>query len=219
MKLGDGDRLLFIGDSITDCGRDHPIGKGAGLGEGYVAFIDSLLAARHPQRRIEVLNAGVGGNMIADLEARWQTDVLDLEPDWLSIMIGINDVWRQFERPSSRDQVSLERYEETYRRLLEQTEPSLSGLVLMTPYYLQTNQSDAMRQQTDAYGLVVKNLAAHFGAVFVDVQAAFDNYLSHRAMQSLSRDRIHVNKTGHMIIAQAFFTAIGFEWDPSGKLK
>jgi lysophospholipase L1-like esterase len=72
---------------------------GSGLGTGYVSLVDSLLRAAYPQGRIRMVNMGTSGNTVRDLAERWQTDVLDLEPDWLSIMIGINDVWRQFDSP------------------------------------------------------------------------------------------------------------------------
>lgn len=208
MKIHDGQSILFTGDSITDCGRVRPVGTGAGLGDGYVALVDSLLAAWYPERRIRVLNTGINGNRVIDLEMRWQTDVLDLAPDWLSVMIGINDVWRQFDNQHDPDQVTIERYETTYRKLLEQTRQGLNGLILMTPYLIEPNLSDCMREHMDAYGMVVEQLACEFDAVFVNVQAAFDLYLTHRPAQSLCDDRVHPNKTGHMIIALSFLTAI-----------
>ena len=210
MKIQDGQTILFTGDSITDCGRARPLGVGAGLGEGYVAFADSLLAASYPECRIRVLNTGISGNRVIDLEARWQTDVLDPAPDWLSVMIGINDVWRQFDNPLDPDQVAIGRYETTYRRLLQKTREELKGLVLMTPYFIEPNLSDPMRERMDAYGMVVERLAREFDAVFVNVQAAFDSYLRHRPTQSLCGDRVHPNKIGHMIIARSFLNAIGF---------
>lgn len=208
MKIHDGQSILFTGDSITDCGRVRPVGTGAGLGDGYVALVDSLLAAWYPERRIRVLNTGINGNRVIDLEMRWQTDVLDLAPDWLSVMIGINDVWRQFDNQHDPDQVTIERYETTYRKLLEQTRQGLNGLILMTPYLIEPRLSDCMRERMDAYGMVVEQLACEFDAVFVNVQAAFDLYLTHRPAQSLCDDRVHPNKTGHMIIALSFLTAI-----------
>ncbi len=215
MKLEDGSAILFVGDSITDCGRARPVGQYAGLGEGYVAVVDSLLAAGYPQRRVRVLNTGISGNRVVDLEARWQTDVLALRPDWLSVMIGINDVWRQFDRALEADQVSPERYEASYRRILEQARPGLKGLVLMAPYFIESSTADPMRERMDAYGQIVKRLATDFDALFVDVQAAFDRYLLHRPNQSLCGDRVHPNKTGHMIIARAFLEAIGYAWMPA----
>ncbi|MEM7535292.1 MAG: SGNH/GDSL hydrolase family protein [Chloroflexota bacterium] len=212
MKIQDKQSILFTGDSITDCGRARPVGMGGGLGSGYVALVDSLLAACHPERGILVLNTGISGNRVTDLETRWQTDVLDLKPDWLSVMIGVNDVWRHFDNHLNADQVGLKRYESTYRRILEQTRGHVSGLVLMTPFFLEPNRADPMRAQLDAYGEVVERLANEFDAVFVNVQAAFDAYLTHRPTQSLCGDRVHPNQTGHLVIAKTFLTAMAFEW-------
>ena len=209
--------MLFTGDSITDCGRVRPVGMDAGLGEGYVAFVDGLLAACYPQRRIRVLNTGISGNRVIDLEARWQTDVLDFKTDWLSVMIGINDVCWQFSKALDPNQVGIERYESTYRKLLERTRPNLKGLVLMTPYFIEPNVSEPIRERMDAYGKVVERLAGEFNAVFVNVQAAFDLHLAHRPRQSLCGDRVHPNKTGHMIIAKSFLTAMEFDWTLAGK--
>src|ERR1019366_2799740 len=101
MNIQPGSKLLFIGDSITDCTRARPVGEGLfnALGTGYVALVDALLGAAIPERQIRVVNMGTGGHTIRDLKSRWETDVLALKPDWLSIMIGINDVWRQFDLP------------------------------------------------------------------------------------------------------------------------
>ena len=217
MKLVDGDTILFTGDSITDCWRAWPLGERAGLGDGYVAFVDSLLSAYRPDVHIRVLNTGISGNCVTDLESRWQTDVLALGPDWLSVLIGINDVCRQFYYALDPNPVTIERYESAYRRLLEPTRPDLQGLVLMAPYLIEPNPDDPTRIRMDAYGRVVERLASDFDAVFVDLQAAFDRYLSHRPPQSLCDDRVHPNRTGHMIIASAFLAAImGAGWNPVG---
>ncbi len=208
-RIDDNATLLFIGDSITDCGRAHPVGQRAGLGDGYVALVDALMAVNHPGSRIRVLNTGISGNRVIDLEARWRRDVLDLEPDWLSVMIGINDVWRQFDNTTDPNQVDIDRFERVYRGLLESTRSGLAGMVLMTPYYLESNRSDPMRARMDEYGAVVRRLATDFDAVFVDTQAAFDHHLEHRPTQSLCGDRVHPNKTGHMIIARAFVEGVG----------
>ena len=210
MKITDGQSILFTGDSITDCGRGYPVGEKGRLGDGYVSLVDGLLGASNPQTHVTILNTGIGGNRVIDLEKRWRKDIRRLKPDWLSVMIGLNDVWRQFDRPEL-EQVYIEQFEDVYRRLLVQTRPELVGLVLMTPYFIETNRADPMRVKMDAYGMVVRQLATEFDAIFVDVQAAFDAYLLHRTSQSLSDDRVHPNATGHMIIAKAFLTAIEFD--------
>ena len=202
--------LLFVGDSITDCGRERPVGqRWNSLGEGYVSFVDSILGAVIPGTTITVLNTGVSGNRVTDLEARWQSDVLDLEPNWLSVMIGINDVWRQFDSEPGAEQVEPEQYELVYRSLLAKTRSQLDGLVLMTPYFLETNREDPMRLKMDAYGTITKKLAVEFDAISVDTQAAFDYYLAHQPTESLCADRVHPNGLGHMILARAFLNALG----------
>lgn len=216
MKLETGQTLLFIGDSITDCGRARPIAADKDLGDGYVNLINSLLSVWYPQKQIRIINTGIGGNRVTDLEARWQTDSLDLHPDWLSIMIGINDVWRQFDRSTDPNQVDIQDYETIYRNLLEQSCPHLKGLVLMTPFYIEANRDDPMRAKMDTYSEVVQKLAREFDAVFVDVQGAFDQYLAHRPTQSLCGDRVHPNQTGHLIIGKAFLTVMGFGWKQTG---
>ena len=204
-------KLLFIGDSITDCGRGRPLGqrRGTGLGTGYVSFVDSILGASHPELSVRVLNTGISGNRIIDLESRWQEDVLDLEPHWLSVMIGINDVWRQFDSEPGAVQVGPEQYETIYRKLLAKTRPQLEGLVLMTPYFLESNVKDPMRAKMDIYGAITQKLAEEFDAVYVDTQAAFDQYLAHQPTQSLCSDRVHPNGVGHMILARSFLQAVG----------
>jgi len=203
-------KLLFIGDSITDTGRMRPVGRRAqdGLGSGYVNMIDSLLGAAFPETPVEVINTGISGNRVTDLHARWSSDVLDLKPDWLSVMIGINDVWRQFDRSLDPDQVDAERYETVYRSLLEQTQPGLTGLVLMTPFFIESNRSDPMRKMMDAYGAITRQLAEQFDATFIDIQAVFDDYLKVQPTQSLCGDRVHPNAVGHMIIARAFLRGL-----------
>ena len=202
--------LLFVGDSITDCGRKRPVGRRwNSLGGGYVSFVDSILGAVIPETTITVLNTGVSGNRVTDLEARWHSDVLDLEPNWLSVMIGINDVWRQFDSEPATEQVGPEQYELVYRSLLARTRLQLDGLVLMTPYFLETNREDPMRLKMDAYGKITKKLAVEFDAIFVDTQAAFDYYLALQPTESLCADRVHPNGPGHMILARAFLNALG----------
>lgn len=208
VQFSDPTTLLFTGDSITDCGRERPLGERDGLGEGYVAFVNALLAIRDPETRVRVLNTGIGGNRVTDLKARWETDVLAHEADWLSILIGINDVWRHFDSALSPFQVAMDHFEEIYRGLLDRTRPGLKGLVLMTPYFIENRDDDPMRVQMDAYGAVVRHLATDYDAIFIDLQEAFNAHLAHRPSQSLAGDRVHPNKTGHLIIAEAFLQAV-----------
>jgi len=206
-------RFLFIGDSITDAGRD-PSGEATpwgapGTGRGYVSFIEAWFGATRPADQIRVINRGTSGHTVRDLAARWQADVLASPPDWLSIMIGINDVWRQFDTPLRTDlHVPLAEYRSVLTELVTRTRPQVKGLVLATPYLIEPNRADPMRQMMDAYGAVVRELATKHDAVFVDTQAAFDAITAHTHPMTLAWDRIHPNTTGHLALARAFLLAL-----------
>jgi lysophospholipase L1-like esterase len=215
MKIDLKSKLLFIGDSITDAERS-PAGEGlfGALGKGYVSHLDAMLGAVYHDYAIRVINKGTSGNTVRDLKERWQKDVLDLKPDWLSIMIGINDVWRQFDLPQITEaHVYLNEYETTLNELVDQARPMLKGLVLMTPFYIESNKSDAMRAMMDQYGATVKCTAERVGALFVDTQAAFDIVLQSYYPAALAWDRVHPNDKGAMVIARAFLNAVGFDWN------
>jgi lysophospholipase L1-like esterase len=216
MLLQKGQKLLFIGDSITDCERARPAGEGlfGALGKGFVSLVDALLQAVYPELGIRVVNMGSSGNTVLDLQARWQEDVIDRKPDWLSIMIGTNDVWRQYDTPFIQDShVYADKYEATLRSLVEQTKPRVSNLVLMTPFYLESNELDAMRRTMDEYGAIVRKISQDNGTLFIDTQAAFNVVLKELYAATLAWDRVHPSQTGHVVLARAFLNKIGFEWN------
>ena len=105
-----------------------------------------------------------------------------------------------------------EDYERIYEELITQTKPKLKGLILMTPFYIESNPQDAMRAQMDRYGAIVKKLATKHDAIFVDTQAAFNATLKHLYAATLAWDRVHPNQIGTMVIARAFLNAIGYQW-------
>lgn len=215
MLFSQHDKLLFIGDSITDCGRARPVGEGfdsARLGAGYVGEAAALLGSVYPELSIRVVNTGVSGDQIRHLKARWQTDVLDLKPDWVSVLIGINDVWRQFDCPLQTEiHVPLDEYRQTYGELIEQTLPHVKGMILITPFYLEPNRKDPMRAMMDQYGQAVAELAGRYKQTFVDVQAAFDRLLEHYYPATIAWDRVHPNQMGSMHLARAILAATGFD--------
>ena len=207
-----GDTLVFIGDSISDYDRKRPIGEGLfnGWGTSYVANVGALLGCMYPEMDIRVKNVGISGNQVRDLDARWQTDVLDQKPDWVSVLIGINDVWRQFDSPLLTEQhVPIEEYEATYEKLIQETLPHVKGMILMTPFFMEPNKQDSMRAMMDKYGAVVKKLAEKYNLVFVDLQAAWDKLFEYMHPCNIAWDRIHPNQTGHMYIAKQFLAAVG----------
>ena len=215
LKLAARTKLVMVGDSITDAGRARPVGEGRGeaIGKGYVMMVEALLGAVYPEQWIRTVNQGISGNTVRDLKARWQADVLDLAPDWVSIMIGANDVWRQFDSPRQTEKhVLIEEYEQTLEELVQATLPRVKGLVLITPFYLEKNRGDAMRAAMDRYGAAVRRLADKHRTLFVDSQAAFDEVLKTYYPASLNWDRVHPDHIGSMVLARAFVNAIGFDW-------
>jgi lysophospholipase L1-like esterase len=216
MLLQKGQKLLFIGDSITDCERAKPAGEGlfGALGKGYVSLVDAFLQAVYPELGIRVVNVGNDGNTVLDLQSRWQEDVINRKPDWLSIMIGTNDVWRQYDTPFIKEgHVYADQYEATLRSLVEQTQSRVNNLVLMTPFYLESNEQDAMRRTMDEYGDIVKKIAEDTGSLFVDTQAAFNEVLKELYSATLAWDRVHPTTAGHVVLARAFLNKVGFEWN------
>lgn len=213
MKLKANQKLVMIGDSITDCGRKQPAGEGLfdGLGRGYVAQVDAWLQTGYPELGLRVVNMGTSGHTVRDLKARWQTDVIDQQPDWLSIMIGINDVWRQFDQPTiTESHVYPEEYRETLEELVTMTK--VEGLVLMTPFYIEPNRTDWMRERMDEYGAIVREVAERHHTLFVDTQAAFDRVLEHIYPATLAWDRVHPSMPGHTLLARAFLQAIDYDY-------
>jgi lysophospholipase L1-like esterase len=215
MIISKNSKLVIVGDSITDAGRTTPIGESVfdGLGKGYVLMVDSLLGAAYSHHPIRVVNVGTSGNTVRDLRRRWQMDVLDLKPDWVAVLIGVNDVWRQFDAPKHQEMhVYIEEYEATLNDLISLTKASTQGVILMTPFYIEPNREDPMRMQMDRYGDVIKRLALKHDAVLVDMQAAFDEVLRNYYPATIAWDRIHPTATGHMVMARAFLNAIEFVW-------
>ncbi len=217
MLFQNGDRVVFTGDSVTDFGRARPVGEGLGegVGTGYVRLIHTFLNALYPENVIRISNTGVSGNNILDLKARWQEDVLDLKPDWVSMMIGINDVWRRFDNPDIfEEHVTPGQYESVYRELITCTKPKVKGMILMTPYFMEPNRKDPMRMAMDEMGEIVKRLAEEYGLPCVDTQQAFDEYFRYRHPDYIAWDRVHPNQVGAMLLARAFLNTVGFAWRP-----
>ena len=212
MLFEKNDTVLFIGDSISDYERARPVGEGLfnAWGRSYVACAGALLCCMYPELGLRVVNMGVSGNQVRDLKARWQTDVIDRHPDWVSVLIGINDVWRQFDSPQIPEHhVPPEEYEQTYDELIRTTLPHVKGMILMTPYYMEPNTEDPMRARMDQYGAIVKELAEKYSLTFVDLQAGWDRLFRYMHSTNIAWDRVHPNQTGCMYIAKQFLAAVG----------
>ena len=203
-----GQRIVFIGDSITDAGRRALTPP---YGSGYMSLVQAFVTARYPELDLEWENRGIGGDTVRHLKERWDDDVIALQPDWLSIKIGINDVWRRYsQRPHAA--VSEHEYEQTLRALIQRAvDDTGCQLIIAEPYVIEKDPADPQLIDTTRMGQIARTLAEEFGAINVRTQEAFDTVLEHSEATDWADDRIHPNLAGHAVIAQAFLRAIGFE--------
>jgi lysophospholipase L1-like esterase len=192
--------VLFIGDSVTDCGRRD---DEDGLGDGYVRLIEQAFAAGGTPAT--VLNRGISGNRVRDLRSRWEKDALDLAPVLVSVMIGVNDTWRRYD---DNDPTTPERFAEDYRAILS----ALPGrdevaLVLMEPFLLPVTPAKlTWRDDLEAKIAVVHELAAEFGAILVPT----DSYLNalDEPFVEIAADGVHPTEYGHELIARLWLDTI-----------
>ena len=205
-------RLVMIGDSITEWGRPAPGSPdyATALGHGYVSLVAAWLRAERATRPLDVLNRGVGGNTIRDLAQRWDRDVLAHRPDLVSVMIGINDVWRYFDPERQADAVPPAEFEATYDALLARTRPTVQRLFLLTPFYVQPDRNDPMRRRVDEFGAIVARLAARHEAVIIDTQAEIDVLLRLHSPEAVAHDRVHIGPLGHEALARAFLATLAW---------
>ena len=207
IRLKANDTILFIGDSITDAERHrrayHP------LGFGYVHFAAYALLARYPNLNISVVNAGVSGDTIIDLEKRWQRDCLAHRPNVLSVLVGINDVWRLTAEPSfAAEAAPPDLFEVTYDRLLSHTKETCDAqLVLMEPFLFCADRRDELYEALLPYVEIVQRLAASHHAVVVPLQKEIDRRIAEVPPERWSDDMVHPHLWAHAWIAQRWHHA------------
>jgi lysophospholipase L1-like esterase len=210
------DRIVFAGDSVTDMGSSQPVGEGLfdNCGHGYVRMVENLLSAIYPEICLRITNSGISGHTSRDLLARFDRDVVSLNPDWVSICIGINDIWRQFDVPAFKDwHVDLDEYRDNMEKMILAAKDKVKGIFILTPYYIEPNREDWMRKRTDEYVAVCKELAEKHGCIFVDFQAMFEKYCSYRHSCSLAWDRVHPNEMGATLMAREFLKHCDFDYN------
>jgi len=193
--------ILFTGDSITDCCR-----REAGvspLGNGYVSFIAAELLERYSQLNLNIINTGINGNTTRDLLARWQPDCIDRKPDILSILIGINDLWRNYDPSKLADAVSVKKYKTNYREMLTRVREALDcQLILIAPFMFCTDTNDEMFKVLPSYIDVVRKLADEFNAILVPLQQMLDKDLQEIPPEKWSDDMVHPETWAHEWIAK-----------------
>jgi acyl-CoA thioesterase-1 len=198
------DKIVFIGDSITEWGR---AGDPEDIGTGYVRLIHDYLVTSYPEKKPVVLNRGIGGHRIPDLRDRWQSDVINENPAYVSISIGINDVWRQLDHPGE-EQVYPENFEAIYTDLLTQVKEKTNAvLILMEPTIIEEDVNSEGNQKLARYADIVRMLAEKFKAIHVPTHRAFIDYLHAGAEYRITIDGVHTNSTGNMLMAQTWIKA------------
>lgn len=206
-------RILFQGDSITDAGRNKE--DFYSLGYGYPLLVAAHLTAEHPGE-YEYVNRGIGGNLLVDLYERRQEDLLDLQPDYLSLFIGTNDAWAELDQGRP---IVTDAFEEMYDSLLKEifaTCPKVK-VMLISPYIMEGLFSRNTEEQPDRLNQfrthiasrieVVRKLAAKYDLPFVDMQEVFDAACAAADPACWTGDGAHPTAGGHELIKRAWLAA------------
>lgn len=208
LDLQPGQTFLFIGDSITDCGRRT---DPEGVGHGYVRMIRDYLYAKDPARAPRVINTGISGNKVTDLQKRWKEDVIDHAPDVLSIKIGINDVWHGLRKENPQG-VPIEKFVEVYHVILRQVQGALpkTKIVLCQPSVIEPPAPPEGNSALQPYVRAVNELKREFGAAaLVPLHTVFVNARRIRPDIPWTPDGVHPSSAGHALITRAWLTETG----------
>jgi len=209
IQLKANDTIVFIGDSITSADRHRQ--AYAPLGFGYVHFIGNLLRARRPDSNLRVVNTGISGDTVRDLERRWQKDCIAHRPGVLSVLVGINDVWQLTMEPGPAQTASTPgQYELTFDQLLAQAKENCDcRLVLMEPFLFSREPRNEVLQALRPYVEIVRWLASKHEAVLVPLQTRIDRLIREIPAEKWSADAVHPYLCAHAWIAQQWLEATG----------
>lgn len=197
--------FLLQGDSITDAGRNRE--NDAARGNGYPTLIAAELMYEHPGE-VCVINRGISGNRVVDLYARWKIDALNLKPDVISILIGVNDTWHEF---GAHNGVEPERYAKVYRELLAWTKSALPDckIVLCEPFVsVFSAVTEEWLPEINERRRIVKELADEFGALFIPFQSILDEAIAKSSPELILMDGVHPRLAGHQVMADAWVKAV-----------
>ncbi|HEX2949057.1 MAG TPA: SGNH/GDSL hydrolase family protein, partial [Armatimonadota bacterium] len=200
IKVARGARIIFQGDSITDAGRCYD--DDSQLGLGYPNMIAAWLSARYPSQEFTFINRGVSGNRIYDMESRWTEDCIALQPDLVSILIGINDTWRRYDS----DLLSpIAEFEESYRRLLDRLRTETdTQILLLEPFVLPTPQDrERWREDLDPRIGAVRRVARDYHLPLLPLDGLFAAAAAKREPEFWAADGVHPTQAGHALISQA----------------
>jgi len=206
MLIDINDRILFTGDSITDCGRVREDAQH--LGFGYTALTAAHLQARLAAPQLKIFNRGISGNRVCDLLGRVEADLLELKPTVVSILIGINDTWRRYDSKSITEAKAFER---DYRALLEKIAKNLKArVVLLEPFLLHVPEDRyAWREDLNPKIDVTRKLAVEFGAELLPLDGLFAQAATQAPADYWAADGVHPSAAGHALIAETWLENAG----------
>jgi acyl-CoA thioesterase-1 len=205
MFIKDNATVLFQGDSVTDCGRDYS--RYDDLGPGYPFKIAQYFNIFLNNKNVRFINKGVSGNRVIDLKARWQQDCIDIHPDYVSIMIGINDCWRRYD---SNDATTADAFERDYRYILNEVKTKTKAeIIILEPYVLPTPPDRIIwREDLDPKIQKARKLAREFNALYIPVDGLLASKSANVNPELLAADGVHPTDFGHALIAKAFIDSI-----------
>ena len=207
-----GARILFQGDSITDARRDRKADKANdanGLGNGYPFFAAGEMLRDHADLKLEIFNRGISGNKVPDLEARWQTDCLDLQPIVLSILIGVNDIWHKLNGNYSG---TVEDYASGFRKLIGDTQLKLPNtrIVICEPFVLKCGAvNEKWFPEFDERRQAAVKLATELKLTLVPFQQMFNRVVEHSPPEYWAGDGVHPTLAGHALMASEWRRVTG----------
>jgi lysophospholipase L1-like esterase len=210
--FAEGDVVLFQGDSITDAGRNkkQELANNAwSFGVGYANHIGSWLLEEMPEKNLTMYNRGISGNKVYQLADRWEKDCLDLKPNVLSILIGVNDYWHF--RNGEYDGTP-EIYEKDFRNLLTRTKKAIPGLklVICQPFILTGTSAvdESWVEPFSAFQAISRKLSDEFGAIWVPFQDAFDTAIELADPTYWAADGVHPSMAGAQLMAKTWLEAL-----------
>lgn len=200
-------KILFQGDSITDAGRDKR--NFYDLGAGYPKYAAEQMVKDFPDAAFEFVNLGISGNRAGQLFDRSTADIIDIQPDVVSIMIGINDIWHRYKKAGAVPTTD-EQYELNYRTLLGEIRKRTNAkIMIICPYLLDCEDKQHMRPDLDRLIPIVEGIAKDFADVYMPTDALFAKALPEQPEPLYySGDGVHPNKNGAAFIGAAYAKAI-----------
>ena len=199
-------KILFQGDSITDAGRDKR--NYHDMGPGYPKYASELIKAAHPDTDIEFINFGIGGNRTGQLFDRIYTDGIAFQPDIISILIGVNDIWHRYN--SVRIYTTDEQIKLNYRCILQRIKKETNAkIVMLTPYVLDNEDKDRIKNDLVTVLPIIRELAEEFADVFIPLDELFAEALKTQpAPHYYSNDGVHPNENGAKFIGEQYAKAV-----------